>query len=41
MQSASSISDIQIAVQRLNQIAVELNLVADAMVFVAAERRRR
>ena len=41
MQSASSIADIQVGGQRLNQIAVELNLVADAMGLVAAERRRR
>ncbi|MDO9474538.1 MAG: hypothetical protein Q7J28_15925 [Caulobacter sp.] len=41
MQSASSIADIRADAQRLNQIAVELNLVADAMGLVAAERRRR
>lgn len=41
MQSAGSIADIQVGAHRLNQIALELNLVADAMVLVAAERRRR
>lgn len=41
MQSAGSIADIQFGAQRLNQIAVKLNLVADAMGTVAAERRRR
>lgn len=41
MQSAGSIADIQVGAQRLNQIAIDLNLVADAMMLVAAERRRR